>query len=154
MIVTGYFFVYLQVLLDTGIAYKDHWRPSAPFATLFIALIGVTARYSVVYAVIYSYYCYILLYISLYLYYIWYRFSCLSKSILPFKEMAKLVIDVVYTVIYSYSCYIYCYISLIYTLSYYRNFVYSPQSTQFHLLVTQLLLNEYKDFSACLVITG
>ena len=32
---------------------------------------------------------YILLYILLYLYYIWYRLSCLSKSILLFEEMAK-----------------------------------------------------------------
>ena len=49
-------------------------------------------------------------------------------------------IAVIYTVIQL----LLLYISYIYTLSYYRNFVYSPQSTQLHLLVTQFT---YKDSS-------
>ena len=136
MIVTGYFFVYVHLVSIQGQSYyfyechtKHHHDPLSSLCSYC----GIAVIYPVIQL--------LLLYISLYLYYIWYRFSFLCKSILPFKEMAKLVLTVVYTVIYSYSCYIYCYISLIYTLSYYRNFVYSPQSTQLH-LVTQLHLNE------------
>ena len=70
--------------------------------------------YTVIFSVVYTVIQLLLLYISLYLYYIWYRFSYLCKSILPFKEMAKLVIAVVYTVIYSYLVILLLYIYLIY----------------------------------------
>ena len=140
MIVTGYFFVYLQVSIQ-----RPSW-PSAPHNAHAVVWLW--------YILLYSYYCYIYCYISLYI--------CIISGIgspfyvNPFYQTwkwLKLVLTVVYTVIYSYLVILLLYIS-IYTLSYYRNFVYSPQSTQLLLLVTQLLLNEYRHFSACLVVTG
>ena len=59
---------------------------------------------------------YILLYLSLYLYYIWYRFSFLCKSILLNGKMAKLVLTVVYTVIQLLLLYILLYISYLYSI--------------------------------------
>ena len=112
MIVTGYFFVYLQVSI------QRNWKTFSILDTIYCDILW--------YILLYSYYCYILLYLSLYLYYIWYRFSFLCKSILLFEEMTKLVLTVVYTVIQLLLLYILVYISYIYTLSYYRNFVYSP----------------------------
>ena len=105
-----FFFVYVQAYLTQMHSMqnlmKTHKEPLRPSAPLTAICCGIAVVYTVIQL--------LLLYISLYLYYIWYRFSCLSKSILSFKEMAKLVITVVSTVIYSYSCYIYCYISLYY----------------------------------------
>ena len=69
----------------------------------------------------------LLLYISLYLYYIWYRFSYLWKSILLFGEMTKLVLTVVYTVIYSYLV-IYTVIYLLYILYIIIETLFTPPS--------------------------
>ena len=62
--------------------YEDPQRTTMTICTTYCCILWYSCG-------IYCYIQLLLLYISLYLYYIWYRFSCLSKSILLFEEMAK-----------------------------------------------------------------
>ena len=85
----GYDCYWLFFCLFTGIPnldalhaeyYEDLQRITKTICTTYCCIL----LYPVVYTVIQL----LLLYISLYLYYIWYRFSYLWKSILLFGEMA------------------------------------------------------------------
>ena len=80
------------------------------------------------------------------LYCYWLFFVYLQVSIQRnwITSVYLILYTVVYTVIQLLLLYILLYISILSYLSYYRNFVYSPQSTQLHFLVTQFT---YKDSS-------
>ena len=117
MIVTGYFFLSIQVLLDTGIAYKETGRPSVYLILYTVISCGIYC-----YTVITVIYCYISLYICI--------ISGIGSPIYgnPFYPLGKwlnisttLCIDslwsntrylVIYHYIYLYY-YLYCYIYII-----------------------------------------
>ena len=137
MIVTGSFFVYVQAYLTQMLSMQNLMKTHKDHHDHLHHLL----LYAVVqlwYILLYSYYCYISLYICI--------ISGIGSPIYgnPFyhlRKWLKLVLTVVYTVIQLLLLYILLYISYIYTLSYYRNFVYSPHSTQLHLLVTVCTIN-------------